>query len=142
SELDGSHLKLELTESMLLDDVETVLQMLIRIREKSIQLSIDDFGTGYSSLSYLPRFPIDTLKIDRTFINRMTVDAENFEIVRAIVTLAHSIGLDVVAEGIETPEQVAQLRSLGCKFGQGYWFSKPLDASEIERAIAMKTSRL
>jgi EAL domain-containing protein (putative c-di-GMP-specific phosphodiesterase class I) len=121
---------------MLVDEVETVLHMLTSIRNRNIQLSIDDFGTGYSSLSYLPRFPINTLKIDRAFVEQMMVDAENFEIVRAIVTLAHSIGIDVVAEGIETPEQVTQLESLGCEFGQGYWFSKPLDAAAVERAIA------
>lgn len=134
--LDGSNLKLELTESMLVDDVETVLQTLTNIRNRNIQLSIDDFGTGYSSLSYLPRFPINTLKIDHAFVEQMMVDAENFEIVRAIITLAHSIGIDVVAEGIETLEQVTQLESLGCEFGQGYWFSKPLDAAAVERAIA------
>jgi diguanylate cyclase (GGDEF)-like protein len=133
--LEGSALKLELTESMLVDNIESVLQTLASVRSREIQLSIDDFGTGYSSLSYLPRFPINTLKIDRTFINQMTMDAENFEIVRAITTLAHSIGIDVVAEGIETPQQLELLQTLDCEFGQGYLFSKPLAPHAAEQFI-------
>ncbi|WP_404783402.1 putative bifunctional diguanylate cyclase/phosphodiesterase [Altericista sp. CCNU0014] len=133
--LDGSVLKLELTESMLLDNIESVLQTLASIKSRNIQLSIDDFGTGYSSLSYLPRFPINTLKIDRSFVDRMTVDAENLEIVRAIATLAHSIGIDVVAEGIETVQQLELLQTLHCEFGQGYLFSKPLDPHIAEQYI-------
>jgi diguanylate cyclase (GGDEF)-like protein len=134
--LDGRFLKLELTESMLVDDIEVVLQTLDQIRDRDIQLSIDDFGTGYSSLSYLPRFPINTLKIDRSFISRMTEDGENLEIVRAIITLAQSIAIDVIAEGIETPEQVNLLRLLGCDFGQGYWFAKPLAPKFAQQIIA------
>ncbi|MFB2772810.1 EAL domain-containing protein [Pelatocladus sp. BLCC-F211] len=134
--LDGRYLKLELTESMLVDDVEMVLQTLNCIRARNIQLSIDDFGTGYSSLSYLPRFPINTLKIDRSFVSRMTIDAENLEIVRAIATLAHSIGIDAIAEGVETPQQFAQLKTLDCEFAQGYLFSAPLDCASAERMIA------
>jgi diguanylate cyclase (GGDEF)-like protein len=126
--LEGGALKLELTESMLVDNIESVLQTLASIRARDIQISIDDFGTGYSSLSYLPRFPINTLKIDRSFVNQMTLDAENLEIVRAIATLAHSIGIDVVAEGIETTQQLELLQTLGCGFGQGYLFAKPLDS--------------
>jgi diguanylate cyclase (GGDEF)-like protein len=132
----GQFLKLELTESMLVDDIERVLQTLHGIRARQIQLSIDDFGTGYSSLSYLPRFPINTLKIDRSFTSRMVEDAENLEIVRAIVGLAHSIGLEVVAEGIETPQQIVQLQRLGCSYGQGYWLSKPLDCQAATKLIA------
>jgi diguanylate cyclase (GGDEF)-like protein len=138
--LDGSTLKLELTESMLLDNIESVLQTLASIRSRNIQLSIDDFGTGYSSLSYLPRFPINTLKIDRSFVNQMTVDAENLEIVRAIATLAHSIGIDVVAEGIETTQQLELLQTLGCEFGQGYLFAKPLDPQAAEQFIEKASS--
>jgi diguanylate cyclase (GGDEF)-like protein len=133
--LDGSALKLELTESMLVDNIESVLQTLSSIRARKIQLSIDDFGTGYSSLSYLPRFPINTLKIDRSFISQMAVDAENLEIVRAICTLAHSIGIDVVAEGIETAQQLEILQTLFCEFGQGYLFSKPLDSHSAAKFI-------
>ncbi|WP_019499199.1 putative bifunctional diguanylate cyclase/phosphodiesterase [Pseudanabaena sp. PCC 6802] len=133
--LDGRFLKLELTESMLVDDVEMVLQTLENICDRNIQLSIDDFGTGYSSLSYLPRFPIDTLKIDRSFVSRMADDSENLEIVRAIASLAQSIEMDVIAEGIETVEQLEQLRMLGCGFGQGYLFSRPLDSQAAEQQI-------
>lgn len=133
--LDGSALKLELTESMLVDNIESVLQTLSSIRARGIELSIDDFGTGYSSLSYLPRFPINTLKIDRSFVSQMTFDAENLEIVRAIASLAHSIGIDVVAEGIETVEQLEILQTLGCEYGQGYLISKPLDSHSAAEFI-------
>jgi diguanylate cyclase (GGDEF)-like protein len=137
--LAGRFLKLELTESMLVDDVQTVIQTLINIRAREIQLSIDDFGTGYSSLSYLPRFPINTIKIDRSFVSRMTSDTENLEIVRAIAMLAQSIDIEVIAEGVETLEQLLQLKTIGCEFGQGYWFSKPLDSLSIQQTILAQT---
>jgi EAL domain-containing protein (putative c-di-GMP-specific phosphodiesterase class I) len=137
--LAGRFLKLELTESMLVDDVETVIQTLTNIRAREIQLSIDDFGTGYSSLSYLPRFPINTIKIDRSFVSRMTSDTESLEIVRAITMLARSIDIEVIAEGIETLEQLLQLKTIGCEFGQGYWFSKPLDRLSIQQMISAQT---
>jgi diguanylate cyclase (GGDEF)-like protein len=137
--LAGRFLKLELTESMLVDDVEMVIQTLTNIRARDIQLSIDDFGTGYSSLSYLPRFPINTIKIDRSFVSRMMSDTENLEIVRAIAMLAQSIDIDVIAEGIETLEQLLQLKTIGCEFGQGYWFSKPLDRLSIQKMISAQT---
>jgi EAL domain-containing protein (putative c-di-GMP-specific phosphodiesterase class I) len=133
--LEGRFLKLELTESMLVDDVEMVIQTLTNIRARQIQLSIDDFGTGYSSLSYLPRFPINTLKIDRSFVNRMTSDAESLEIVRAITMLGQSIGIEVIAEGIETQQQLLQLQTIGCEFGQGYWFSKAVDRIAAEQLL-------
>jgi diguanylate cyclase (GGDEF)-like protein len=133
--LEGRFLKLELTESMLVDEVEMVIQTLNNIRARQIQLSIDDFGTGYSSLSYLPRFPINTLKIDRSFVNRMTSDAESLEIVRAITMLAQSIGIEVIAEGVETARQLLHLKTIGCEFGQGYWFSKPIDSLAIQELL-------
>jgi diguanylate cyclase (GGDEF)-like protein len=133
--LDGRFLKLELTESMLIDDVEMTIETLEDICARNIRLSIDDFGTGYSSLSYLPRFPVDTLKIDRSFVSRMADKAENLEIVRAIISLAQSIEMDVIAEGIETVAQLEQLRTLGCGFGQGYLFSRPLDSQTVEQQI-------
>jgi diguanylate cyclase (GGDEF)-like protein len=133
--LEGRFLKLELTESMLVDDVEMVIQTLTNIRARQIQLSIDDFGTGYSSLSYLPRFPINTLKIDRSFVNRMTSDAESLEIVRAITMLGQSIGIEVIAEGIETQQQLLELQTIGCEFGQGYWFSKAVDRISAEQLL-------
>ncbi len=133
--LEGQLLKLELTESVLIGDAEAILQTLAGIHAQKIQFSIDDFGTGYSSLSYLPRFPISALKIDRSFVSQMLTDADNFEIVKAIITLAHSLGLQVVAEGIETPEQAAQLRAFGCEFGQGYFFGRPMDSAATEQIL-------
>ncbi|HLO49255.1 MAG TPA: EAL domain-containing protein, partial [Kamptonema sp.] len=127
--LDGKYLKLEITESVIMEDGESAVTMLSQLRDLGISLSIDDFGTGYSSLSYLHRFPINTLKIDQSFVGRMGTDGDNSEIVRAIVTLAHSLGMDVVAEGVETSHQLAQLRSLGCEFGQGYFFSRPVESN-------------
>jgi EAL domain-containing protein (putative c-di-GMP-specific phosphodiesterase class I) len=122
-------LKLEITESAIMDDPKSAAAMLAQLRSLGIRVSIDDFGTGYSSLSYLHRFPIDTLKIDRSFVNRMDVAEENTEIVRAIVTLAHNLDMDVVAEGVETPAQLERLQSLACEFGQGYLFFRPMDGA-------------
>lgn len=125
--LDASRLKLEITEGTIMDNARSVISTLHEIRSLRIQLAIDDFGTGYSSLSYLRRFPINTLKIDRSFVSRMIIDSDNAEIVRTIVTLAHNLGMDVTAEGVETPEQAEYLINMGCEYGQGYLFSKPLD---------------
>lgn len=133
--LDGSYLKLEITESMLLNHTEATINMLLQIRARKIQLSIDDFGKGYSCLSYLHRFPINTLKIDSHFVGRMNYDSENFEIVRTINTLAHNLGMDVVAEGVETAGQFSQLKALGCEFAQGYFFSKPLESQAAQMLI-------
>jgi diguanylate cyclase (GGDEF)-like protein/PAS domain S-box-containing protein len=128
-------LKLEITESAVMENVETATRMLKELRELGVQLAMDDFGTGYSSLSNLHRFPINTLKIDRSFITRMVENNENAEIVRTISGLAQNLGMDVVAEGVETREQLEILRSLGCKYGQGYFFSKPLDSQGAEAFI-------
>ncbi|HZH91438.1 MAG TPA: EAL domain-containing protein [Pyrinomonadaceae bacterium] len=128
-------LKLEITESAVMDNVETATQMLKNLRALGIKLSIDDFGTGYSSLSYLHRFPIDTLKVDRSFVVNMSEDSENVEIVRTIVSLAQNLGMNVIAEGVETKEQLAALRKLGCENGQGYFFSKPVGAKAAENLI-------
>ncbi|MFB2834505.1 EAL domain-containing protein [Floridanema evergladense] len=121
-------LKLEITESAIMKNTETVPALLDKIKQNKVLFAIDDFGTGYSSLSYLHRFPIDTLKIDRSFVSSISSDSENLEIVRLIVTLAHTLGMDVTAEGVENIEQIALLKSLGCEYGQGYFFSKPLNA--------------
>ncbi|HEX4947155.1 MAG TPA: EAL domain-containing protein, partial [Blastocatellia bacterium] len=126
---DPSCLKLEITESVVMENAEASTVLLKQLRTLGLQLSIDDFGTGYSSLSYLHRFPVTTLKIDRSFVSRMGQGDENLEIVRTIVTLAKNLTMDVVAEGIETQEQRAQLHALGCQYGQGYLFSKPLDVA-------------
>jgi len=119
-------LKLEITESMVMENIETAIDMLTQIRALGVELSIDDFGTGYSSLSYLHRFPINTLKIDRSFVSRMIENTENAEIVRTIITLAKSLQMDVVAEGVETESQLDQLKNLKCEYGQGYLFAKPV----------------
>jgi EAL domain-containing protein (putative c-di-GMP-specific phosphodiesterase class I) len=138
--LEGSCLRLEITETMLMDNFKDTLDVLFSIRERNIQLSIDDFGQGYSSLSYIHRFPVDILKIDRAFVNRMNCDRENFEIVRTITTLAHTLGMAVVAEGVETAEQLQQLQTLGCEFGQGYFFSRPLDVPSATAIIPVRSN--
>jgi diguanylate cyclase (GGDEF)-like protein/PAS domain S-box-containing protein len=134
--LDPKSLKLEITESVVMENIDTATEMLRQLRALGVQLSIDDFGTGYSSLSYLHRFPIDTLKVDRSFVMRMADNNENIEIVRTIMMLAQNLGMDVVAEGVETREQLALLRKLGCEYGQGFLFSKPADADGAEQIVA------
>ncbi|HEX8708876.1 MAG TPA: EAL domain-containing protein [Pyrinomonadaceae bacterium] len=136
SKLDPRSLKLEITESVVMENIDTATEMLKQLRTLGLQLSIDDFGTGYSSLSYLHRFPIDTLKIDRSFVIRMSENNENIEIVRTIIMLAQTLGMDVVAEGVETKDQLALLRRLGCENGQGYFFSRPLVVSGAEKILA------
>ena len=126
--LDGRSLKLEITESVIMEDIESVITMLQQLKALGIQSSMDDFGTGYSSLSYLHRLPIDALKIARFFVSGTRTGVENPEVVRTIITLARDLGIDAIAEGVETAEQLAQLRELGCKYEQGYLFSKPLDS--------------
>ncbi|HQZ95089.1 MAG TPA: EAL domain-containing protein [Pyrinomonadaceae bacterium] len=129
-------LKLELTESAVMDNAETAILMLKQIKETGVRVSIDDFGTGYSSLSYLHRFPIDLLKVDRSFVSAMEENTENGEIVRTVIALAKALKLKVVAEGIESIHQFHQLSILGCEYGQGYLFSKPLPVADIERLLA------
>lgn len=130
-------LKLEITESVVMDNPDLVKEILLDLRKRKIHLCIDDFGTGYSSLSRLQHFPISTLKIDRSFVSRIGALGENSEIVQAIVTLAQTLSMDVVAEGIEVSEQVSPLIALQCEYGQGYFFSKPVD-SEAAGALLMK----
>jgi EAL domain-containing protein (putative c-di-GMP-specific phosphodiesterase class I) len=124
--LDAQYLKLEITESVVMENAEVARTMLSQLCALGVQLSIDDFGTGYSSLSYLHRFPVKTLKIDRSFIGRMGANGENSEVVKTINTLANNLGMSVVAEGIETEDQLMQLKAMGCGYGQGYLFSRPL----------------
>ncbi|MBF2047499.1 MAG: EAL domain-containing protein [Elainella sp. C42_A2020_010] len=134
--LQGEHLKLEITESYLLENIASQTDTLNQLKELGIQLCIDDFGVGYSSLSRLHEFPIDILKIDRSFIQRVDISAgTNLETIKMIITLAHSLGMDVVAEGVETPEQLAKLRELGCNFVQGYLFSHPVDSQAASRFL-------
>ncbi|HEX2269145.1 MAG TPA: diguanylate cyclase [Pyrinomonadaceae bacterium] len=129
-------LKLEITESVFSDNIEAAVKLLTQLRNLGVQLSIDDFGTGYSSLSYLQRFPIDTLKIDRSFVTQMMENEENLAIVRTIVALAQNLGMDVVAEGVETEDQLMLLRKLECENGQGYLFSTPLGGRQLDQFIA------
>ena len=126
--LDGFHLELEITESMLLTNIESTIAMMQRLDEHGVRFAIDDFGTGYSSLSYLKRFPIDVLKIDQSFVRDITTDTDDAAIVRAIVTLAHSLGMTVVAEGVETAEQVEFLCNNDCDTIQGYYVARPSSA--------------
>jgi diguanylate cyclase (GGDEF)-like protein len=134
--LNGENLRLELTETMLMDHGNRTIQLLSQIKEQDVQLSIDDFGTGYSSLSYLHRFPVNALKIDRSFVNLIDSQGESCEIVKTIITLAHSLGMKAIAEGVETPNQLMHLRNLGCEAAQGYFFAKPLDCQMAESIIA------
>ncbi len=126
--LDKKHLKLEITETVFLRNSDTVLELLYELQQLNIQICLDDFGTGYSSLSYLHRFPLDTLKIDRGFVNHLGQTNKNDAIVRIVGTLAQELQLELIAEGIEESYQIEALKSLGYEWGQGYYFSPPVDA--------------
>ncbi len=136
TQLAGRSLKLEITESIAMTDVEATIALLQQLKALDLKLSIDDFGTGYSSLSYLHRFPTNTIKVDRSFVSRMGYESEDAHIVQTIIMLGHNLGMDIVAEGVETQEQLDRLRSLGCEYGQGYFFSKPLSADAMRMMIA------
>ncbi len=133
--VDPHRLELELTESTIMRDVDSNTVLLRNLKEAGISLSIDDFGTGYSSLSYLKQLPLDALKIDRSFVKDITTDANDAAIIRAIIALGKTLDLKIVAEGVETREQLEYLRRHGCDFAQGYLFSRPLPAAEAERLI-------
>jgi len=128
-----ARLKLEITESAIMENAEVAITLMEQLRLRQIQISIDDFGTGYSSLGYLHRFPVDTLKIDRSFVHQIQAGSRNYQVVNTIITLSKQLELAVVAEGIETKEQLQWLQQLGCEFGQGYLFSKPLPVLEINK---------
>jgi EAL domain-containing protein (putative c-di-GMP-specific phosphodiesterase class I) len=129
-------LRIELTESVLVETGESILAVLVGLRRVGIQLYLDDFGTGYSSLSYLHKFPIQTLKIDRSFVSRLGVEGENAAIVNTIVGLAHELGLNVIAEGVETGDQVVHLKAIRCENAQGFYFSKPMPAAAVEHFLS------
>ncbi len=133
TQVSGKNIKLEITETTLMENAVTAVDILSELQEQNIKLSMDDFGTGYSSLSYLKRFPLSSLKIDRSFVNQMDNSQEDLEIVGTIIALAHTLEMEVIAEGIETVEQLDILQSLGCEYGQGYFLSYPL---KVEDATA------
>ena len=135
SSLDPACLELEVTESMLMDGVEVTLKTLFELKEMGVRLAIDDFGTGYSSLAYLKRFPLDSLKIDRSFIKDLPGDSEDAAITKAIIAMAHSLKLSVVAEGVETLKQLAFLQQHGCDLIQGFLFSRPVPADQIPQLL-------
>lgn len=138
--LPGQSITLEITESMLIEDVSKTIDLLTQLKARDVQISIDDFGTGYSSLNYLHRLPADTLKIDRTFVGQMQDDFRNHQVVSTIITLGQQLGMAVVAEGVETSEQLQRLRNLGCQYAQGYLFARPMPAAEAEAQFLMGRS--
>ena len=141
TELPARSLKLEITESVVMENAELATTMLKQLSDLNVHLCIDDFGTGYSSLSYLHRFPVDTLKIDRSFVTRIEEKDENVEIVRTIATLARNLGMEVVAEGVETEDQLACLKALNCEYAQGYLFSRALEAGAASNFIESDRER-
>ncbi len=137
SGLPRNYLTLEITESVLMDDVEATLKTLVRLKELGVKLAVDDFGTGYSSLAYLRRFPVDFLKIDRSFVNGLGLGADDSgAIVETMISLPRALGLRVVAEGIETREQLDYLKYLDCDLGQGFFLSRPLRAADAAGILA------
>src|SRR6185295_1369947 len=139
--LDPRILTLEITESAVMQNFELAGDILTELRDAGVRLSIDDFGTGYSSLSYLHRLRIDALKIDRSFVNRINRDNENSEILRTIVSLGHNLGMMVIAEGIESKQQLSFLQELKCDAAQGYLFSRPVNAEIAEGFIQLSLDR-
>ncbi|MGD9202716.1 MAG: EAL domain-containing protein, partial [Chitinispirillia bacterium] len=131
-ELDPKYLKLEITESISMKNAEETIGTLSKLKERGIQISIDDFGTGYSSLGYLKKFPIDTLKVDQSFIRDIGEDPDCEAIISLIISMAHTLKLKVVAEGVETTKQLDFLKEKNCDLLQGYLFSKPLPENEFE----------
>jgi EAL domain-containing protein (putative c-di-GMP-specific phosphodiesterase class I)/CheY-like chemotaxis protein len=135
SGIDGRYLELEMTESAVMEDVDRVIKVLRELKDVGMAISIDDFGTGYSSLSYLKQFAIDKLKVDQSFVREITRDPSDAAIVVAIITMAHSLGLNVIAEGVETQGQLEYLRSHGCDEMQGYFFSRPVPVGDFEQML-------
>jgi EAL domain-containing protein (putative c-di-GMP-specific phosphodiesterase class I) len=133
--LDPGSLRIEVTESSIVEDQDAAAATLRRLQEIGVSLEIDDFGTGYSSLGRLHEYPFSTVKIDRSFVKDLETDPESLQLVETILRLAEGLGLGVVAEGIETREQLAKLTSLGCGYGQGYYFSRPADRESTGKVI-------
>jgi len=135
SGLPPESLELEITEGVLMDDMPEIAANLKMLCDLGVRLSIDDFGTGYSSLGYLQRYPFDSLKIDRSFVSEAMTSASAARLVETIITMAHGLGLEVIAEGVETAEQLAFLRGRQCNHAQGYFFSKPVPLKELMRKL-------
>ena len=135
--ISSRQLGLEMTESSLIPNMRIALEVLGGLRKLGVSLLMDDFGTGYSSLNHLHMFPFDTLKIDRSFVGRMTEGDQPLQIVRTIIELARVLGMDVVAEGIETLEQYRLLRQLGCRYGQGYLMARPMTAQAVTQLLRL-----
>ncbi|HML61049.1 MAG TPA: EAL domain-containing protein [Solidesulfovibrio sp.] len=133
--IDPSLVRLELTESVLMDNADEAVATIKRLKALSVKVVIDDFGTGYSSLSYIQRFPFDSLKVDRSFVGNMNEAEQNMEIVRAIIAMAHKLGLEVVAEGVELDEHRTALTDLHCESAQGFYFSRPVPGDELDALI-------
>ena len=142
TKIDPSLLELEITESTIMHHPERVIEILKRLKEMGVKLSVDDFGTGYSSLNYLKRFPIDLLKIDATFVRDVETDADDRAIIQSIIALAKSMRLKVVAEGVESRQQLELLRSMGCDFIQGYYVGRPVGTEEFEESVLRKSKKL
>ena len=134
--LDPGALELEITESVVMENAQSAIATLRALKALGLRLSIDDFGTGYSSLAYLKSFPVDTLKIDRSFVDGLEEDAEDSAIASGMVSLAHTLGLEVVAEGVENAKQLAKLKEMRCNLAQGYHLFKPLPPSEVTSAFS------
>ena len=134
--INSQSIRFEITENAFIKDMEASNLMLLSLKAMNVLLYMDDFGTGYSSLTYLKHFPVDALKIDKSFVKWMGVDEESSEIVSAVINLAHNLKMFVVAEGVETEEHFETLKKLRCEYGQGYYFSKPLPAEEVEKLLA------
>jgi EAL domain-containing protein (putative c-di-GMP-specific phosphodiesterase class I) len=139
--LEAQWLELELTESLLVQDVDAASAMLTALRATGIRIAIDDFGTGYSSLSYLQRFPLDTLKIDRSFVHQATTNPKTAAIAITVIQMAHQLGLQVVAEGVETLAELTFLQEHACDVAQGYWFSRPVPATAFAHLLSEAHTR-
>ena len=129
--MDPAHLKLEITESAIVDNPQEASGLMASLRDRGIQVSLDDFGTGYSSLSHLHYFPLDVLKVDQSFVQAADANRRNRAILNAIITLGQALGTDIVAEGIETSQQLHNLKQRGCQYGQGYWLGRPQSAATL-----------
>jgi EAL domain-containing protein (putative c-di-GMP-specific phosphodiesterase class I) len=136
--IDPKLIELEITESQLMHDPEHAIRVMRALRDAGMAIAVDDFGTGFSSLAYLNRFPLNALKIDRSFVKDITTDKDHAVIARTIIEMAHSLGFTVVAEGVETEEQAALLRLLRCQLAQGFLFAKPMPAGELVRLLAKR----